>query len=159
MQNSNSSEQVFGWSHKENRTVGNENALVFDSWRNGWRSLKFLVSFFHVFQVEYFQGALAFCLLFYELIDFSEAAGVNETHLKHWKQLLTTWGRVVRPYGHNFFFHFQKKFFKIGSTVAVQSCISFCCTTQWISYKWQSCNLLWDEYATLSRSLTAQDGG
>ena len=102
-----SSEQVFGWSHKENRTVGNENALVFDSWRDGWRSLEFLVSFFHVFQAEYFQGALAFCLLFYELIDFSEAAGVNETHLKHGKQLLTT-------RGHNFFSFIKKKFFLIG---------------------------------------------
>ena len=95
MENVNTSEQVFGRSQKENRAVGNENALVFDSWRDWWLSLQFLISFFHVFQIEYFQRAFAFCLLFYELIDFSEAAGVDETHLKHWTQLLTTWGRAV----------------------------------------------------------------
>lgn len=48
-----------------------------------WVSLQLLISFLHVFQAEHFQGTSALRLLFYQLIDFSEAARVNQTHLKH----------------------------------------------------------------------------
>lgn len=79
---------------------GKRNALVLASWRHWRLSLEFLISFFDIFQVEHLQRTFAFRLLFYQLIDFSEAAGVDETHLKHLPQLLTTRGRTIQQKGH-----------------------------------------------------------
>lgn len=48
-------------------------------------SFKFLMAFAHIFQNEHLQrtSTSAFGFLFNEHIDFSEAAQVNEAHLKH----------------------------------------------------------------------------
>lgn len=43
---------------------------------------KLFVSFLHVFQTEHFQCSFPFRLTPDQLIDLSEAAGVNKAHLK-----------------------------------------------------------------------------
>lgn len=43
-------------------------------------SFKLLISLLHVFQTEHFQRTLAFRFLFYQLVNFSEAAWVDEAY-------------------------------------------------------------------------------
>lgn len=66
----------------ERRDCGEEGAVVL-SCGACRASLQLLISFLHVFQAEDFQRTSALRLLFYQLVDFPEAAWVNQTHLKH----------------------------------------------------------------------------